>query len=116
MLQTDVLIIGAGIGGLSTAIRIAMARPELNITVLTKTDDARIDLMTSNPSRDCRSFTMEEYRAIARWKTTFYTLLLPVHLGIALSRANLNQETMDRIDELLVHLGIYFQVSRVTLS
>jgi L-aspartate oxidase len=39
MLQTDVLIIGAGVGGLSTAIRIAMARPELKITVLTKTDE-----------------------------------------------------------------------------
>ena len=39
MLQTDVLIIGAGVGGLSTAIRIAMARPELQITVLTKTEE-----------------------------------------------------------------------------
>ncbi|MCB0633570.1 MAG: L-aspartate oxidase [Lewinella sp.] len=39
MIQTDVLIIGAGVGGLSTAIRIAMARPELEITVLTKTEE-----------------------------------------------------------------------------
>lgn len=39
MLQTDVLIIGAGVGGLSTAIRIATARPDLHITVMTKTDE-----------------------------------------------------------------------------
>jgi L-aspartate oxidase len=34
---TDVLIIGSGIGGLSTAIQIATKRPDLQITVLTKT-------------------------------------------------------------------------------
>ncbi len=38
MIQTDVLIIGAGIGGLSTAIKIAEERPDLQITVLTKTN------------------------------------------------------------------------------
>ena len=38
MIKTDVLIIGAGIGGLSTAIRIAEERPDLQITVLTKTN------------------------------------------------------------------------------
>ncbi len=37
MNQTDVLIIGSGIGGLSTAIHIASQKPELRITVLTKT-------------------------------------------------------------------------------
>jgi len=37
MIQTDVLIVGAGIGGLTTAIKIAEARPELRVTVLTKT-------------------------------------------------------------------------------
>ncbi len=37
MKQTDVLIIGSGIGGLSTAIKIAENRPDLHITVLTKT-------------------------------------------------------------------------------
>ncbi len=39
MHQTDVLIIGAGIGGLSTAIKIAEMRPDLSITVLTKTEE-----------------------------------------------------------------------------
>lgn len=37
MNQTDVLIIGSGIGGLSTAIKIAEQRPDLKVTVLTKT-------------------------------------------------------------------------------
>lgn len=37
MLRTDVLIIGSGIGGLSTGIKLAMLRPELKIDVLTKT-------------------------------------------------------------------------------
>jgi L-aspartate oxidase len=37
MLRTDVLIIGSGIGGLSTAIKLAMLRPDLKIDVLTKT-------------------------------------------------------------------------------
>lgn len=36
--KTDVLIIGAGVAGLSTAIKIAEERPDLNITVLTKTN------------------------------------------------------------------------------
>ena len=35
-MQTDVLIIGSGIAGLSTAIQLAELRPELAITVLTK--------------------------------------------------------------------------------
>lgn len=38
MIKTDVLIIGAGVAGLSTAIKIAEERPELQITVLTKTN------------------------------------------------------------------------------
>lgn len=37
-IQTDVLIIGAGVAGFSTAIKIAQLRPELSITVLTKTN------------------------------------------------------------------------------
>ncbi len=39
MIQTDVLILGSGIGGLSTAIHLALQRPDLNITVLTKTQE-----------------------------------------------------------------------------
>lgn len=37
---SDVLIIGAGIGGLTTAIKLADQDPDLNITVLTKTDES----------------------------------------------------------------------------
>jgi L-aspartate oxidase len=36
-METDVLIIGSGIGGLSTAIYLAQQRPDIRITVLTKT-------------------------------------------------------------------------------
>lgn len=36
-IQTDVLIIGAGVAGLSAAIKLASYRPDLDITVLTKT-------------------------------------------------------------------------------
>jgi L-aspartate oxidase len=39
MLQTDVLIIGSGVGGLSTAIKIAETRPDIKVTVLTKTNE-----------------------------------------------------------------------------
>jgi L-aspartate oxidase len=39
IMQTDVLIVGAGIGGLFTAIKVAEARPDLQLTVLTKTND-----------------------------------------------------------------------------
>ena len=39
MNKTDVLIIGSGVGGMSTAIEIAERRPDLKITVLTKTND-----------------------------------------------------------------------------
>ncbi len=39
MLKTDVLIIGSGIGGLTTAIKLAEARPELQVLVLTKTQE-----------------------------------------------------------------------------
>jgi len=37
MQKTDVLIIGAGVAGASTAIRLAQLRPDLKITMLTKT-------------------------------------------------------------------------------
>lgn len=39
MIKTDVLIIGSGVGGLTTAIKIADLRPDLKITVLTKTNE-----------------------------------------------------------------------------
>ncbi len=39
MPQTDILILGAGIGGLSTAIQVAQERPDLEITLLTKTEE-----------------------------------------------------------------------------
>lgn len=39
MLQTDVLIIGAGVAGFSLAIRLATSRPDLNIVVLTKSNE-----------------------------------------------------------------------------
>lgn len=38
MIETDILIIGAGVAGLSTAIRLAEERSDLNIMVLTKTN------------------------------------------------------------------------------
>ena len=38
--NSDVLIIGAGIGGLTTAIKLATQDPALHITVLTKTDES----------------------------------------------------------------------------
>ncbi len=37
MIKTDVLIIGSGVAGLTTAIKLAAKRPDLEITVLTKT-------------------------------------------------------------------------------
>ncbi len=40
MTRSDVLIIGSGIGGLTTAIKIAQVRPDLKVTVLTKTNEA----------------------------------------------------------------------------
>ncbi|MEL6989316.1 MAG: FAD-dependent oxidoreductase, partial [Bacteroidota bacterium] len=38
MKKTDVLILGSGVAGLSTAIRLATKRPDLSIKVVTKTD------------------------------------------------------------------------------
>ncbi len=40
MTQTDILVLGAGIGGLTFAIKMARARPDLRVTVLTKTVEA----------------------------------------------------------------------------
>ncbi len=39
MMQSDVLIIGSGVAGLTTAIKLAEANPDLAITVLTKTNE-----------------------------------------------------------------------------
>jgi L-aspartate oxidase len=39
MIKTDVLIIGSGVAGLSLALKVAMKRPDLDVTVLTKTND-----------------------------------------------------------------------------
>ncbi|MEY3052880.1 MAG: hypothetical protein RLY31_2665 [Bacteroidota bacterium] len=40
MIETDILVLGAGIGGLTFAIKMARARPDLRVTVLTKTVEA----------------------------------------------------------------------------
>ena len=40
MIQTEVLVIGSGVGGLTTAIKIAEASPLIKVTVLTKTNEA----------------------------------------------------------------------------
>ena len=40
MMQTDVLVIGSGIAGLSYAIKIATHRPEVRITLITKASDS----------------------------------------------------------------------------
>ena len=37
MIKTDILIIGSGVAGLTTALKLAAKRPDLKITVLTKT-------------------------------------------------------------------------------
>ncbi|MCB0660102.1 MAG: FAD-dependent oxidoreductase, partial [Saprospiraceae bacterium] len=37
--NTDILVIGAGVAGLSFAIRMAEKRPDLTITVITKTTE-----------------------------------------------------------------------------
>ncbi len=39
MIYTDVLVIGSGIAGLTLAVKLAQDRSDLNITVLTKTDE-----------------------------------------------------------------------------
>ena len=39
MIKTDVLVIGSGIAGLTFAIKMARKRPDLDILVLTKTDE-----------------------------------------------------------------------------
>jgi len=39
MIKTDILVIGSGIAGLTTAIKIARKRPDLKISVLTKTNE-----------------------------------------------------------------------------
>ncbi len=39
MIKTDVLVIGSGIAGLTTAIKIAEHRPDIHVTILTKTDE-----------------------------------------------------------------------------
>ena len=39
IMKTDVLVIGSGIAGLTYALKVAMKRPDLNIIVLTKTND-----------------------------------------------------------------------------
>lgn len=36
-MESDILIVGGGVAGLTTAIKLAQARPDLNIKVLTKT-------------------------------------------------------------------------------
>ena len=38
-METDVLVIGSGIAGLTYAVNLAMAQSELNICILTKTNE-----------------------------------------------------------------------------
>ena len=39
MIYTDVLVIGSGISGLSYALKIAQEKPDVKITVITKSDE-----------------------------------------------------------------------------
>lgn len=69
-----------------------------------------LDIMTSNnkkPNLDL--FTMKHYNSLVKYKTAYYTFLLP--MALAMYMANLYDTEMHRqAKTILTEMGVFFQV------
>ncbi|XP_054161529.1 farnesyl pyrophosphate synthase-like [Oppia nitens] len=72
-----------------------------------------LDLLSNPPSKgykaDLRSFTIERYAAIVKYKTAFYSFCLPVRLSMFMS--NLSDPAVHtEAEKILLKMGHFFQV------
>lgn len=66
-----------------------------------------LDLTTSN--NDITTFDMKRYSAIVKYKTSYYSLFLPVALGMRMCGYN-DEEVIRQARTILLEIGHYFQV------
>ncbi|XP_046859226.1 farnesyl pyrophosphate synthase-like [Xenia sp. Carnegie-2017] len=65
--------------------------------------------MTTKPEENFANFTLEAYKAIVKWKTSFYSFYLPV--ALAMYMHNLTDAGLhDIAREILLEMGEFFQI------
>ncbi len=55
-------------------------------------------------------FTMERYSLIVKYKTSFYTMVLPIVSAMVMAEKHRDEETVQQVVDLLLDIGHYFQV------
>jgi farnesyl diphosphate synthase len=75
-----------------------------------------LDLVTPPPRRtsadqeiDFANYTHEQYDAIVKWKTAYYSFCLPVQSALFLAEID-NAQVHSKCREILLEIGNFFQV------
>jgi farnesyl diphosphate synthase len=75
-----------------------------------------LDLVTPPPRRACldqefdfSNYTQEQYDAIVKWKTAYYSFCLPVQSALLLAEIE-DVQVHKRCREILLEMGYFFQV------
>ncbi|ODM99218.1 Farnesyl pyrophosphate synthase [Orchesella cincta] len=55
-------------------------------------------------------FTMERYAAIVKYKTSYYTMYLPVLVAMIMAGKGSDKELLQTVEEIMLGIGYYFQV------
>lgn len=66
-----------------------------------------LDVETSR--KDYSYFTVERYNTIIKYKTSYYTINLPIALGFLLTN-NTDKKALSLIEDISIDIGNFFQV------
>mmetsp|Transcript_16665 Transcript_16665/g.47050 ORF Transcript_16665/g.47050 Transcript_16665/m.47050 type:complete len:369 (+) Transcript_16665:164-1270(+) len=94
-------------------------RPDLRLEVMDVFNEVTLQTeigqfldMTSQPTStlvETDKLTMDVYIPIVHYKTSFYSFVLPVFLGLVLTRTN-SEEAMAEARDILISMGEFFQI------
>ncbi|OMJ08896.1 Farnesyl pyrophosphate synthase, partial [Smittium culicis] len=69
-----------------------------------------VDLITSPTSVNLDLFNLDKHHFIVKYKTSFYSFYMPVALALLLCGEKDNKKIFDISRDILVPMGVYFQV------
>ncbi|CAL8143244.1 unnamed protein product [Orchesella dallaii] len=69
-----------------------------------------MDCHMENSDDILESFTMDRYSSIVKYKTSYYTMYLPVLFGMIMAGRGRDQKSIQKVEEIMLDIGHYFQV------